>query len=88
MAGRPSRAGFRELDPLSQLIGLSPTPVMRVEMLLGSELIASFTAEIRAAQTSANWKSERLSHTPIVTPHAKATFLEIGKLADPKLARA
>ena len=74
------------LASVSQVIGLFPTPVMRVERLLSSDLIASFTDQIKAAQTTANWKSERLSHTPIVTPQAKAMFLEIGKLADLKLA--
>src|SRR5690242_8020538 len=86
LACRPPRVGSCELESVSQVIGLFPTPVMRVEKLLSSDLIASFTAEIRTAQTSANWKSEHLSHTPVVTPQAKAMFLEIGKLADPKLA--
>src|SRR5262249_30017866 len=59
---------------------------MRVERLLSSDLIASFIDQIRSAQTTANWKSDRLSHTAIATPQAKAMFLEVGKLATPKLA--
>jgi uncharacterized protein (TIGR02466 family) len=71
---------------VTQVIGLFPIPVMRVEKLLSGDLISSFTDQIRTAHTTANWKSDRLGHTPIATPQSKAMFLEVSKLATPKLA--
>jgi uncharacterized protein (TIGR02466 family) len=58
---------------------------MRVEKLLSGELIASFNKEIRAAHTTANWKSDRLSHTPVTTPQSNPMFEQVSKLAAPKL---
>jgi uncharacterized protein (TIGR02466 family) len=58
---------------------------MRVEKLLNGDLISSFTNEIRATQTTTNWKSDRLSHTSVTTPQSRPMFEQISKLAAPKL---
>jgi uncharacterized protein (TIGR02466 family) len=71
---------------VTQVIGLFPTPVMRVEKLLSGDLISSFAREIRAAHTTANWKSDRLSHTPVTTPQSNPMFEQVSKLATTKLA--
>jgi uncharacterized protein (TIGR02466 family) len=71
---------------VTQVIGLFPIPVMRVEKLVSGDLISSFTAQIRTSQTTANWKSDRLSHTPIADPQSNRMFAQVSKLVTPKLA--
>jgi uncharacterized protein (TIGR02466 family) len=69
----------------SHVIGLFPTPVMRAERLLGDDLIADIIGELTAAGTVANAKSDRLSHTEIMSPRAKKSFVRASKLIHPKL---
>jgi uncharacterized protein (TIGR02466 family) len=71
---------------VTQVIGLFPIPVMRVEKLVSGDLISSFTAQIRTSHTTANWKSDRLSHTPIADPQSNRMFAQVSKLVTPKLA--
>jgi|SRR5262245_34097344 hypothetical protein len=59
---------------------------MRVERLLSGDLISSFIDQIRKSQTTANSKSDRLSHTPIASPQSKPMFQQVSKLVVPKLA--
>jgi uncharacterized protein (TIGR02466 family) len=70
---------------VTQVIGLFPIPLMRVERLLSDDLISSFTDQIRTSHTTANAKSDRLSHTPIATPQSKGMFQKVSRLATPKL---
>lgn len=70
---------------MTQVIGLFPIPLMRAERLLSADLISSFTDQIRASHTTANAKSDRLSHTPIATPQSKVMFQQVSKLVAPKL---
>src|SRR5262245_27290773 len=58
---------------------------MRVEQFLPGELVVSFLDQIRRSQTSANWKSQELSHTPIASPEADDMFRQISQRASPKL---
>lgn len=69
----------------SQVVGLFPTPVMRTERLLDDELVGQLTAEIVGTTTTANAKSDRLSHTEIMSPRSKKTFVRASKLIQPKL---
>lgn len=71
---------------MSQVIGLFPTPVMRVEKFLSSELISSLTSQIKQSQTTTNFKSDKLAHTPIADPKSDPMFRQIAKLVAPKLA--
>jgi uncharacterized protein (TIGR02466 family) len=71
---------------VSQVIGLFPTPVMRVEKFLSSELISSFTSQIKQSQMTTNFKSDKLAHTPIADPKSAPMFRQIAKLVAPKLA--
>src|SRR5262245_5585708 len=65
--------------------GLFPVPVMRVEQLLDNDLIAQLTSEIVESGTVANAKSDALSHTEIMSPRARKSFVRAGKLIQPKL---
>ena len=50
---------------MSQIIGLFPTPVMRVEGVLSPEAAAPLAQEAEAATSLANAYSDRLAHTPV-----------------------
>ena len=71
---------------MTQVIGLFPTPVMRVEKFLSGELISSFTGQIRQSHMTANSKSDLLAHTPIADPKSDPMFQQIARLVTPKLA--
>jgi uncharacterized protein (TIGR02466 family) len=58
---------------------------MRVERLLGEDLIRHLVREVTASRTIANAKSDRLSHTEIMGPRSKASFVEASALINPKL---
>src|SRR5215813_3950887 len=70
---------------MNQVVGLFPTPVMRVEKLLSDELIAELTGEVVGAGKIANAKSDQLSHTEIMSPEVRASFVRASELIQPKL---
>jgi uncharacterized protein (TIGR02466 family) len=71
---------------MSQVIGLFPTPFMRVEALLGSGLVSALVDHFGAAATLANARSGLLAHTEILSPADSPHFIEAGRLIVPKLA--
>jgi uncharacterized protein (TIGR02466 family) len=64
---------------VSQVIGLFPTPVVRVERLLSSELIASITSKIQSSEKHTNAFSDRLSHTPVAGIDANEIYAQLGE---------
>jgi uncharacterized protein (TIGR02466 family) len=70
---------------MSQVVGLFPTPIMRIERLLGDELIGRLLKEIAPAGSIANAKSDQLSHSEIMSLQAKPSFVEASRLVQPKL---
>lgn len=71
---------------MSQVIGLFPTPFMRVEALLGPGLVGALVQHFSAAASSANARSRLLSHTEILSPADSPHCIEAGRLIAPKLA--
>ena len=69
----------------TNVVNLFPTPVMRIERLLDDELIAQLMNEVVVSNTIANAKSDALSHTEIMSPRARKSFVRAGKLIQPKL---
>ncbi len=69
---------------MSEVIGLFPTPVMRVERLLDDALLASIAGQADAAKTT-NAKSDLLTHTDMIIPSSKGPFFRIAKLVAPRL---
>jgi uncharacterized protein (TIGR02466 family) len=59
---------------------------MRVEKLLSDDLIRLLVDETTTSITNANAKSDQLSHTEIMNPHAKKSFRQASKLILPKVA--
>ncbi|SFV29567.1 TIGR02466 family protein [Hyphomicrobium facile] len=70
---------------MSQIAQLFPTPVMRVEKLLHEDLIRRLTSEFAASRKLDNDKSNQLSHSEIMSPSGRESFLEVSKLIRPKL---
>lgn len=71
---------------MSQIIGLFPTPVMRVEQVLTPAQVATLAAEAEGAATLANAYSDHLAHTPVAPLEARDAFTEIGAAAMPHVA--
>ncbi|ABS67361.1 TIGR02466 family protein [Xanthobacter versatilis] len=71
---------------VSQLIGLFPTPVMRVPGLLEPETVAALAAEAQDATSLTNAYSDLLSHTPVAGAEANSLHGRLGALVLPKVA--
>jgi uncharacterized protein (TIGR02466 family) len=70
---------------MSQVVGLFPTPIMRIERLLGDDLLSRLLEDIAPTGAVANAKSDRLSHSEIMSLQAKPSFVQASKLVEPKL---
>lgn len=71
---------------MSQIIGLFPTPVMRVEGLLGADEVASLASEVVGATSMTNAYSDLLSHTAVVGDQANSLYGRLGNLVLPKVS--
>jgi uncharacterized protein (TIGR02466 family) len=69
---------------VTQIIGLFPIPVMRVEKLLNTDEVSAFADEIQSP-TLTNAYSELLSHTPVAGAEANSLFGKLGALVMPKV---
>jgi uncharacterized protein (TIGR02466 family) len=69
----------------NQVVGLFPIPIMRVERLIAGDLVRRLANEIKTSSTMANAKSDRLSHTEIMSPSRSESFGEASALIMPKL---
>jgi len=58
---------------------------MRVEKLLGADLVASLIEQFAVTATQSNPQSRLLSHTQMVTPAANPWFAETARLITPQL---
>jgi uncharacterized protein (TIGR02466 family) len=72
---------------VSQVIGLFPTPVVRVERLLSSELIASITSKIQNSEKHTNAFSDRLSHTPVAGVDDNDVYAQLGEIVMPSVVQ-
>lgn len=71
---------------MTQLIGLFPTPVMRVESLLGADDVAALAKDVAGTTSMTNAYSDRLSHTAVTGDQANSLFARLGGLVLPKVA--
>ncbi|MFS8035462.1 TIGR02466 family protein [Xanthobacter sp. AM11] len=71
---------------MSQIIGLFPTPVMRVEGVFGAEEAGALAAEVVDATSMTNAYSDLLSHTPVTGADANALFSRLGARVLPSVA--
>ena len=71
---------------MNHVIGLFPTPFMRVEHLLDAALVAALVERCRAAAHSVNTRSAKLAHSAILAPRDDALMARASELIEPKLA--
>ena len=68
-----------------QVIGLFPTPFMRVEGLLGAAQVAALVDYFSPAATQTNSQSLALSHSEILKPDAHPLCVDVVRRIAPKL---
>lgn len=71
---------------VTQLIGLFPTPVMRVEGLVAPDQVEALAAEAADRTSLTNAYSDLLSHTPVTGAQSNTWFERLGNLVLPKVA--
>ena len=70
---------------MSEVMGLFPTPLMRVRGVLDGPLIDTLVTHATDAVRETNARSGQLSHTEMMAPTSKTPFFRIAKLLTPRL---
>jgi hypothetical protein len=71
---------------MQEVIGLFPTPLMRVASVLGRDLIAGLVEHFSAIADRSNNASANLSHTAMLRPSDNPLLVDAAALVTPKLA--
>lgn len=71
---------------MKEVIGLFPTPFMRVPGALGRDLVAGLVEHFSAAAGQGNKSSPNLSHTAMLKPGDSPLLVEAAGLITPELA--
>jgi hypothetical protein len=71
---------------MQEVIGLFPTPFMRVPGALGRDLVAGLVAHFSAAAGQANTSSPNLSHTAMLKPSDSPLLVKAAEIITPQLA--
>ena len=71
---------------MQEVIGLFPTPLMRVPGALGRDLVTGLVAHFSAAAEQANNSSSNLSHTAMLRPGDSPLLVETASFITPLLA--
>ncbi len=72
-------------DSLREMIGLFPTPLMRVTNLLDEASVAAFSDRIQSLHRTKNAKSKLLCHSEIIDPDRDETFSRLGNVVHNRL---
>jgi len=80
------RRPARTIDPMDEVIGLFPIPVLRVPAALESALVAALVGHFAAQALAPNNASRELSHTATLRPTDSPLFVAAAKAITPKLA--
>ena len=70
---------------MPEVFELFPTPVMRVEGLIGADRVGSLLAQMDALIDTANHRSDQLLHTRILSPSDDPTLGELALQIEPHL---
>ncbi|NJN46256.1 MAG: hypothetical protein HC808_07020 [Candidatus Competibacteraceae bacterium] len=70
---------------MSKIIGLFPTPLMKTDALLSSDLIRQLTARAESLRRKANTATDLLSHTQMINPQEDEVYLSLTGLVAPYL---
>jgi uncharacterized protein (TIGR02466 family) len=71
---------------VEEVIGLFPTPFMRVPGVLGAPLVARLVEHFSTLAVQPNTSSDQLSHTDMLRPGDSPLFVEAAALITPRLA--
>lgn len=71
---------------MHEVIGLFPTPFMRVASALGGDLVAGLVQHFSALANRDNNSSTNLSHTAMLRPDDSPLLVETARLITPQLA--
>jgi uncharacterized protein (TIGR02466 family) len=71
---------------MQEIIGLFPTPFMRVPAALGSDLVTGLAQHFSASAGQANNSSANLSHTAMLRPSDSPLLVRAAELIAPQLA--
>jgi uncharacterized protein (TIGR02466 family) len=74
------------MQSVNRVIGLFPTPFMRVEKLLPADLVAALVLRFGEQAQVANANSPALSHTQMQSPGADEHLSAVSQLVLPRLA--
>ena len=72
---------------MTQVMGLFPIPVMRIEGVLGPEELAAFTRRAEALATAENSGTDLLTHTEMINPAEDALCGPLSERLQPHLLR-
>lgn len=70
---------------MRNVIGLFPTPFMRIEGLIPADLLAALVERALATQKAANVRDKKLSHTQMVDPREDELFASVSRRVIPDL---
>ena len=70
----------------NQIIGLFPTPLLRVEQCVSASVLAQLRVELEAGAFAHNSKSDKLSHTAILAPREHPLLASVCEQIMPKIA--
>jgi uncharacterized protein (TIGR02466 family) len=73
-------------NPASRVIGLFPTPLIKVEGFLSSSMLDEVRERAEESAMDANARTTQLSHTDMVDPQGDALFRRIADAAVPHVA--
>lgn len=71
---------------MQEVIGLFPTPFMRLPGTLAPDLVKDLVAHFSATAVEANKSSPNLSHTAMLKPSESPLFVEAAKVITPRLS--
>lgn len=72
---------------MRSVIGLFPTPFMRVQGLLGDDILEPLKARALEARKQANVRTDLLSHTTMVDPKGDRALSHLAEIVTPELAQ-
>lgn len=72
---------------MRNVIGLFPTPFMRVEGAVPPDLLQALAERARQSQRAANVRDNLLSHTEMVDPRSDELFAQVSRTALPDIVK-
>jgi uncharacterized protein (TIGR02466 family) len=72
---------------MTKVIGLFPTPLMRVDRCLGEDLIEAFVERARGLERQSNTATDLLSHTEMLEPGSDASCERLARIVTPHLVQ-